>query len=301
MSQRHKRSIQSAAGTKPPLQYPGQLPSLGLSKYRNQSVNRSQKPENPFSVQRETEKLLVARERERENKDMNRVQQEELRVFEKGIATRQNRAGVIREIQGIRDQDKFKYATEKEIKQWRLFNKSTNDCQELQLVPQAQQQQRKINIFDESDSNVLKHETLARLGFEGRNALIPVDDDSDLQSQHSRGSAQSLAGVPKLKALEYLQKARDQKESVKDFISNTRNILTAQIAINDKTEETERLKEYIIMEKEKLEEAKKTFEEDRDKFQKYLDDLTRKAEETAADVQRFTNEKNDRLEEIAQL
>jgi hypothetical protein len=38
------------------------------------------------------------------------------------------------------------------------------------------------------------------------------------------------------------------------------------------------------MEKEKLEEAKKTFEEDRDKFQKYLDDLTRKAEETAADV-----------------
>ena len=88
---------------KPPLQYPGQLPSLGLSKYRNQSITRSQKPENPFSVQRETEKLLVARERERENKDMNRVQQEELRVFEKGIATRQNRAGVIREIQGIRD------------------------------------------------------------------------------------------------------------------------------------------------------------------------------------------------------
>ena len=53
---------------------------------------------------------------------------------------------------------------------------------------------------------------------------------------------------------------------MRDFILNARNILTAQIAINDKTEETERLKEYIIMEKEKLEEAKKTFDEDKDKF-----------------------------------
>ena len=32
------------------------------------------------------------------------------------------------------------------------------------------------------------------------------------------------------------------------------------------------------MEKEKLDEAKKTFEEDRDKFEKYMDDLNKKAE-----------------------
>ena len=36
----------------------------------------------------------------------------------------------------------------------------------------------------------------------------------------------------------------------------------AQISINDKTEETELLKEYIIMEREKLEEGRKTFHED---------------------------------------
>jgi hypothetical protein len=36
----------------------------------------------------------------------------------------------------------------------------------------------------------------------------------------------------------------------------------AQISINDKTEETELLKEYIVMEKEKLEEGQKTFKED---------------------------------------
>ena len=36
----------------------------------------------------------------------------------------------------------------------------------------------------------------------------------------------------------------------------------AQIQINQKKEETELLKEYIIMEKDKLEEGKKTFLED---------------------------------------
>lgn len=49
--------------------------------------------------------------------------------------------------------------------------------------------------------------------------------------------------------------------------------MVSQIAINDKNEETERLKEYIIMEREKLEQAKKTFTEDRDKYDKYKKDL----------------------------
>ena len=43
----------------------------------------------------------------------------------------------------------------------------------------------------------------------------------------------------------------------------------AQISINDKTEETELLKEYIIMEKEKLDEGRKTFKEDKDKYEKF--------------------------------
>jgi hypothetical protein len=81
-----------------------------------------------------------------------------------------------------------------------------------------------------------------------------------------------MEGKPK--AIEYLNKGREQKESVKDFVLNSRKILTSQISINDKNEETERLKEYIIMEKEKLEQAKKTFAEDSDKFAKYKKDLT---------------------------
>jgi len=34
---------------------------------------------------------------------------------------------------------------------------------------------QKLNIFDMQDSNVLKHETLARLGYDEK-ALLPVDE-----------------------------------------------------------------------------------------------------------------------------
>lgn len=91
-------------------------------------------------------------------------------------------------------------------------------------------------------------------------------------------TSQLLSGENKPKAIDYLAKGREQKESVKDFITNARKILMSQISINDKTEETERLKEYIIMEKEKLEEARKTFDEDKEKFEKYLSELDKKAQ-----------------------
>jgi hypothetical protein len=40
----------------------------------------------------------------------------------------------------------------------------------------------------------------------------------------------------------------------------------SQISINDKKEENERLKEYITMEQEKLDEARKFLAEDKEKF-----------------------------------
>ena len=63
----------------------------------------------------------------------------------------------------------------------------------------------------------------------------------------------------KPKSGEYLTKGRQQNETVRDFIDNSRKILMAQIQINQKTDETELLNEYIIMEREKLDEGRKTF------------------------------------------
>lgn len=122
----------------------------------------------------------------------------------------------------------------------------------------------------------MKNETLARIGYAPTDTAVQPYQDED---QDSYGSSSIQDEKPK--AIEYLNKGREQKESVKDFVLNSRKILTSQISINDKNEETERLKEYIIMEKEKLEQAKKTFAEDSDKFAKYKKDLR----DTTKDVQ----------------
>lgn len=58
----------------------------------------------------------------------------------------------------------------------------------------------------------------------------------------------------------------------------------AQISISDKTEETELLKEYIIMEKEKLNDGQKAFKEDQDKYEKYKMELQNKSDETEKQV-----------------
>jgi hypothetical protein len=108
---------------------------------------------------------------------------------------------------------------------------------------------------------MLKHETLARIGLD-QVEVQGVDQLSEL----SRGSSQNSI---RLKPIDYISKTRQQKESVREFIQNSRQILMAQISINDKTEETELLKEYIIMEKEKLDEGRKTFQEDKDKYEKF--------------------------------
>lgn len=75
----------------------------------------------------------------------------------------------------------------------------------------------------------------------------------------------------------------------------------SQIAINDKREETERLNEYIIMEREKLDEARKTFEEDQDKFKKYVEDLHKQADETAEEAKRLVQDKSNKIGEITRL
>lgn len=73
---------------------------------------------------------------------------------------------------------------------------------------------------------------------------------------------------------------------MRDFIDNSRKILMTQIAINDKSNETELLNEYIIMEKEKLDEGRKTFDEDKEKYEKFKMDLQAKSQQTDDEVKR---------------
>ena len=65
----------------------------------------------------------------------------------------------------------------------------------------------------------------------------------------------------------------------------------SQISINDKKEENERLKEYITMEQEKLDEARKFLAEDKDKFNQMMADSQKAAKSTADKVIALTMEK----------
>ena len=86
----------------------------------------------------------------------------------------------------------------------------------------------------------------------------------------------------KPKALDYLNKARGEKESVNDYISISRQILMSKISINLKHGENQRLKEYITMEQEKLAEAQKFLKDDKEKFDVLMND-TEKGSKSAQD------------------
>ena len=72
-----------------------------------------------------------------------------------------------------------------------------------------------------------------------------------------------------------------QGENVKQFLDTSRQILYKQISLNEKREETERLKEFIVMEEEKLYEAQRAFQEDVNRFTKYLEEMNGKASDAS--------------------
>jgi len=199
------------------------LPTLGLTKYKNVDLQQDRK--NPFTVQAETEKLLVVRERQREFKDFNKLEKESLRVYEKEKSSRPTRRGVIREIRNIRSRHGHSMSAQ--------FDGGPGP---LAIVSQDEApQKQKLNIFEQKDTAAIKREQFAKLGYlPEKNALVPVtsnlatfhtkQDDVDALDQKSQGSTALEPLFQKPKAIDYLNKGRDQgqKETVKDFINLSR-------------------------------------------------------------------------------
>jgi len=75
----------------------------------------------------------------------------------------------------------------------------------------------------------------------------------------------------------------------------------SQIAINQKKEETDRLREYIVMEQEKLLEAKKYLEESKEKFAKTLYDSEKASKDLVNQVREATNYKKLLQQKIDKL
>ena len=278
----------------------GRLPTLGLNQIKLEDFIGSdgQDDNNMFRLHKKTEHMLVARELEREFKDLNKFDKSSLRVWEKPTATRIDRPGTIRVVNEIPALKPLEFEKAQKRKLWqnrgRTIGGRDSDDQGSTTVGAGPKTSRNgtnsrvVNIFDNNfdDKSVKANALRTVTGDDERALMVSSDDDEDGGSSNFTSTTYSQGGPlvgagrrggkkQRGNSIEYLNRAGggNGSETVRDFIVNSRKILMAQIQINQKTEETELLKEYIVMEKDKLDEGRKTFQEDQEKYTKFKMDL----------------------------
>ena len=136
------------------------------------------------------------------------------------------------------------------------------------------------------------------------NALVDDKSNASFSDNESRMSSRSVVLANKNArqlALNYLKPNKDVSETSKEFVISSRQILMKEISIQDKKEETKRLIEFIQMEQEKLTESKRTFDEDKEGYERYLDQLRADVAYIEEEVKELTDIKNQKKEEIRAL
>lgn len=108
-----------------------------------------------------SEKLLVHNEQERKFREIEKLEREGLKVWQKEKATMPNRAGAVAAVRNIpRQPAKLKQG---------LQPKASDE--------EGQQAKGKINIFEAQDSTILKREVLNKIGYGSdtdSRALVPL-------------------------------------------------------------------------------------------------------------------------------
>ena len=137
----------------------GRLPTLGLNQIKLEDfVENGQDDNNMFRLHKKTEHLLVARELEREFKDLNKFDKTSLRVWEKGTSTRVDRPGTIRVVNEI--------PALKPIELQQSRNQQKKKSQSMGGAAGSKTSRNKLmNIFDSNDSHVAKN----------NRSLVPIE------------------------------------------------------------------------------------------------------------------------------
>jgi hypothetical protein len=91
------------------------------------------------------------------------------------------------------------------------------------------------------------------------------------------------------------------KESPRDFVNNTRKIFYTEKSIIAKKEETQKLKEYVVMEHERLAEAKRIFMDDKLRFEKYVSEQEIEAAQTKDKAEKAYEKRLKVAEEVRNL
>ena len=269
------------------IEVPFRLPAVGLPMLKAERLlSKNSMKLNPFVIPKNTELMLINNERQRIQEQMTREKIKNVfKVHEKGTFNFRNREGVIREINSILP-----------VEEHPGYNKGLSVKKVTQryegLVPTDGD---KLNIF-EGDPNEIDEK------------LRQIERDSQLivqtrsMSQQPESKTLDISKNNKLKAnINYLKSQLEIKESRKEFVGQSRELLFKEISIRNKKEETEKLKEFIDTENEKLMEAKNSFKEDSDKFQKYVEELTLKAEQARQETEGLIEIKQQKIKMINSL
>lgn len=216
------------------------LPHVGIPHLRAQELDEhTGHHRNPYSIPKRTELMLINNERMRIQEQMTREKMKNLySVQNKGTSNFRNREGVIREIRSILPIDEqpgyqHSMTAKKNMKRYD------------QIVPSSGE---RLNIFEGDPQDIDSKLKLIERdnGVVPQNkSLVPTSDPTqtlDITNQSSKWNGN----------LNYLKNQLQIKETRKDFVLNSRELLFMEISIRNKKEETEKLKEFIDTENEKL-------------------------------------------------
>ncbi|CDW91642.1 UNKNOWN [Stylonychia lemnae] len=236
--------------------------------------NEYKMKENPFKIFKETEKLLYNYE------NIKRVQEESyispIQVPLQ-LKSHKNREGIVRDINDIEPLNQPVRLQNK--KKRMLKSQSAATLHNNQNNPNS----TAIAVIDKTLDN-----SNAQLTFQD------MIDKFDQQSMFSKKTKLSS----KLAALDILRRNNQFSETPKEFVTLTRDILRSNMSIQNINEESERLKDYIIMEQEKIREAKHQFDEDCQRFHDYLEQINFKNSELNGEQEKLKKEKNGLSKEI---
>ena len=119
--------------------------------------------------------------------------------------------------------------------------------------------------------------------------LVPVNENKELVELKQR--RERWSAVPK----------EDRRESVREYIKNTRSILLAKIAMTDKRREAGRMQEYIKQKESVLNLNKEIYEQDKKMVNEYVEFMKEKADKQKSRADRTTKERKEKEEELERL
>ena len=221
------------------------LPQIGLT-YKNNELNKY-KLKTPFSLHPNNELIYLRRENER----FKEMKKDELlkssdSITERSYSLKPNKKGKIKKL-------------------FQFENISSPDLADLEGK----------NLFKLTESinsnKLIKSEERMKHRHQQSSKI------KSLELSALKKEFQMKKSLEERKRLSYIA-LNDEKASPREFISNVRSLRYSELAISQKKEEIQKMKEFIKMKEDKLKYNMKKFESDKNFFSSYIQEVKTKEE-----------------------